>query len=88
MRGIDDSGKFNQDTITGPFDNATSMFGNLWLPKFTSKHIDTRERTFFISAHKPAVTDDVASKDSSQPPFDPRIGHKDRPGKPSFWAGF
>ena len=74
-RGIDDAGKFNQDTIASPFDNTTSVFGNLWFPKFASDCIDPREGAFFISAHKSAITDNVASKNGCQPPFGSRIGH-------------
>jgi hypothetical protein len=37
------------------------------------------ERAGFICAHKPAVAGDIGRENGHQPPFDARLGHKDRP---------
>jgi hypothetical protein len=60
------------------------MFGDLWFPKFAPNRVETREGTFFVSTHKSAVPDDVASQDGCQPPFGSRISHQVRPKKPSI----
>src|SRR5689334_25439374 len=74
-RGINDAGKFNQNSVAGPFDDTTPVFGNLWFPEFAPDGVDSCKSSFFVSAHKPAVTDNVTSKNGCQPPFGPRIGH-------------
>ena len=38
-----------------------------------------RHRAFLVNAREPAIAGHVCREDRRQPPFDPRLGHNDRP---------
>src|ERR1019366_655736 len=69
----------DQSTVTRSLDNAAAMLGNLRIDKFASMCLKRRESSFLVNTHQAAVSGNIGREDGSQPPFDTRLGHKDRP---------
>ena len=88
--GIDRAGEFDQDPIAGRLDDAALMFGDLGVDELAPASLERRERALLVSAHQPAVADDIGRKDSGEPPYDALIGHKRvsiREFESSLWSG-
>jgi hypothetical protein len=51
------------------------MFGNLGVQELASMCVEARQCAFFVGAHEPAVADDIAGKNRSQPALDPSVRH-------------
>jgi hypothetical protein len=43
--------------------------------------LERGERAFLVGTHQAAVARNIGSEDGSQPSFDVRLGHYDRPAK-------
>ena len=54
------------------------MLRNLGIDEFTSVRLECCESAFLVNTHQAAVASDIGREDGSQPPFDPRLGHKNR----------
>jgi hypothetical protein len=76
---IDCARKFDQNAITGGFDDAAPMLRNLGINEFATAGLECGESAFLVNAHQAAVTSDISSEDGSQTPFDPRLGHENCP---------
>src|SRR6516165_5343381 len=76
---IDGARKFDQQAITCGFDDAATMLSDPGINERLAHSFERGEGSFLVSAHQSAVAGDVGREDGSQPPFDPRFGHKGRP---------
>jgi hypothetical protein len=63
-RGVDRARKLNQDTITGPLDDAPAMVCDLGFQELAPMSIEPRQRTFLVGSHQTAVAGYVAGEDS------------------------
>jgi hypothetical protein len=78
-RGVNDTREFDQKSIAGGLDDTAPMRGNLGIKGFPPMSLERGKRTFLVGTHQAAVARNVSSEDGSQPSFDARLGHKDRP---------
>ena len=76
----------DQSTVTRSLNDTAAMFRYLWINQFAATSLERRESTFLVIAHQAAAAGNIGRKDSRQPPFDPRFGHKDRPDPQWFPA--
>jgi hypothetical protein len=56
---VDDAGKLGQEAITGGFDDAALMLGELGIDKFASMGSQLPERSGLVLAHEPAIANDI-----------------------------
>ncbi len=87
---IDCTCKFDQGTIASSLDDAAAVFVDLGVDEVATARLKRCESAFLVNAHQTAVTGNIGREDSSQPPFDTRLGHRmlqtDRDCGPSLWS--
>src|SRR5437870_542501 len=61
--------KLGQHTVTGEFNNAAAMLGDLGIDYFLPDLLELSQRPGFVMAHQPAVPDDIGSENCSKTAF-------------------
>ena len=79
FHGFDHAAELGQDAVAHKLYDSPAIPFDCRRDQFAAVGLERGERAGFICAHKPAVAGDIRGEDSRQPPFDPRLGHKDRP---------
>jgi hypothetical protein len=78
-RGVNDTSELDQKPIASGLDDTAPIRGNLGIKNFPPMGPERGERAFLVGTHQAAVARNIGSEDGSQPSFDARLGHKDRP---------
>ena len=60
--GVHRANEFDQNPVACTFDDASAMFGDVWLEKFKAVRVEARERALLVGPHKPAVADDITGE--------------------------
>ena len=79
FHGFDHAAELGQDAVAHKLYDLPAMPFDRRRDQFAPVRLECGERAGFICAHKPAVAGNIGRKDGRKPPFDPRLGHKDRP---------
>src|SRR3984893_8784418 len=67
---IDDARDLGPQSITGRFDNAAAMLGDLGVRYFAAQRRQDRVRAFLVLAHQPRIARDIGRQDRRQPALD------------------
>ena len=74
--GVDNASELDDAAVAGALDDAAVMGRYRWIDQIAAKASKTRERTLFIGAGEPAISDDIGDQDRGKLP---RFRHRQRP---------
>jgi hypothetical protein len=69
--GLDDAREFDQEAVSGRFDNAAFVLVDFWIDQFASMGAEPREGAGFVLAHEAAVTGDIGGENGRKTPLYP-----------------
>jgi hypothetical protein len=63
---IDDALEFNQGAVSGGFDDAAAIFGDLGIEKGVAMRFEITQRAFLVGTHQPRIARDIGGEDGGK----------------------
>jgi hypothetical protein len=73
--GVDDTGELDKEAVTGGFDDAAAMLGDLGIAEFTANRPQRRESALLVRPHQPRIAGDIDRQNRCQSSLDPPFTH-------------